>query len=101
LWTCCTKRTKIATGRIQEYMKNYEELGLPVQLEVLGNLVGLFQTEIGGLNKVVHIWGYDRLEKRERLANHPDWPRYLEANLDLIVQQENPVLISASFSPLK
>jgi len=95
----------IVTGRIQEYMKNYEELGLPVQLEVLGNLVGFFRTEIGGLNKVVHIWGYDslddRLDKREKLANHPDWPRYLEANLNLIVEQENRVLIPASFSPLQ
>ncbi len=95
----------IVTGRIDAYMKNYEELGLPVQLEVLGTLVGFFKTEIGGLNKVVHIWGYDslddRLEKRAILAAHPDWPRYLEANLALIVAQENRVLIPASFSPLK
>ena len=100
------KRTyTIVAGRIAEYMKNYETLGLPVQLEVLGNLVGFFRTEIGGLNKVVHIWGYDsldeRLEKRDRLANHPDWPRYLEANLALIVDQENRLLIPAPFSPLK
>jgi hypothetical protein len=95
----------IVAGRMDEYMKNYEELGLPVQLEVLGTLVGFFKTEIGGLNKVVHIWGYDslddRLEKRAILADHPDWPRYLEANLELIVEQENRVLIPASFSPLK
>ena len=95
----------IVTGRMAEYMKNYEELGLPVQRKVLGTLVGFFNTEIGGLNKVVHIWGYDsldeRLEKREKLANHPDWPRYLETNLKLIVEQENRVLIPASFSPLK
>ena len=95
----------ILPGRMVEYMKNYEELGLPVQRKVLGTLVGFFNTEIGGLNKVVHIWGYDslddRLEKREKLANHPDWPRYLETNLKLIVEQENRVLIPASFSPLK
>ena len=95
----------IVPGRMTEYMKNYEELGLPVQREVLGTLVGFFHTEIGGLNKVVHIWGYDslddRLDKREKLANHPNWPRYLEANVSLIVEQENRVLIPASFSPLK
>jgi len=95
----------IVPGRMAEYLKNYEELGLPVQLEVLGTLVGFFHTEIGGLNKVVHIWGYesldDRLEKRETLANHPDWPRYLEANLSFIVEQENRVLTPASFSPLQ
>ena len=95
----------ILPGRMVEYMKNYEELGLPVQRKVLGTLVGFFHTEIGALNKVIHIWGYDsldeRLEKREKLANHPDWPRYLEINLKLIVEQENRVLIPASFSPLK
>ena len=42
----------IQPGRMAEFMKNYEELGLPVQLEVIGNLVGFFNTEIGGLNKV-------------------------------------------------
>ena len=95
----------ILPGRMVEYMKNYEELGLPVQRKVLGTLVGFFHTEIGGLNKVVHIWGYDnlddRLEKREILANHPDWPRYLESNVKLIVEHENRVLIPSSFSPLK
>ena len=95
----------ILPGRMAEYMKNYEELGLPVQREVLGTLVGFFHTEIGALNKVVHIWGYDnlddRLEKRARLANHPDWPRYLKTNLRLIVEQENRLLIPSSFSPLK
>ena len=95
----------IVPGRMQEYLDNYERLGLPVQLEVIGNLAGFFHTEIGGLNEVVHIWGYDslddRLAKREALARHPDWPAYLAANLALIVDQENRVLIPAPFSPLK
>ena len=65
----------------------------------------IFYMESGALNKVVRIWGYDnlddRLDKHESLANHPDWPRYLESNVNLIVEQENRVLIPASFSPLK
>ena len=80
----------IQPGKILEYMKNYEELGLPVQKDVLGT-------------KVVHIWGYDslddRLEKRATLAAHPDWPAYLEVALPLIVEQENRLLYPASFSP--
>lgn len=95
----------IRPGALGQYMKNYETLGLPVQLEVIGNLVGFWSTEVGGLNKVVHIWGYksldDRLAKREALARHPKWPAYLEANLALIEEQENRVLIPAPFSPLK
>jgi hypothetical protein len=93
----------ILPGKIKEYLKNYEELGLPAQKEVLGTLVGFWHTEIGGLNKVVHIWGYDslddRLARRKTLAEHPDWPAYLDVALPLIVEQENRVLIPASFSP--
>ena len=95
----------IQPGKISEYLKNYEELGLPVQKNVLGKLVGFWHTEVGGLNKVVHIWGYDsldeRLKKRKILAAHPDWPAYLDVALPLIVEQENRVLTPASFSPLK
>ncbi len=95
----------IRPGKMAEYLRNYEELGLPVQLEVIGNLIGFFRTDVGGLNKVVHIWGYesldDRLKKRDELARHPDWPAYLAANLPLIEEQENRVLIPAAFSPLK
>ncbi|MEK9683722.1 MAG: NIPSNAP family protein [Rhodospirillaceae bacterium] len=93
----------IKIGRMAEYLKNYEDLGLPVQKEVLGHLVGFWQTEVGGLNKVVHIWGYesmdDRLQKRKALSEHPSWPKYLEVALPLIVEQENRILVPASFSP--
>ena len=95
----------IQPGKIAEYLKNYEELGLPVQKEVLGKLVGFWHTEVGSLNKVVHIWGYEsldeRLEMRKILAAHPDWPAYLEVALPLIIEQENSVLTPASFSPLR
>ena len=95
----------IQAGKIAEYMANYETLGLPVQKEVLGTLVGFWRTEVGGLNKVVHIWGYDdlddRLARRATLAAHPDWPAYLDVALPLIVEQENRVLIPASFSPAR
>ena len=71
----------------------------------MGILIGFFRTGIGGLNKVGHIWGYgsldDRLERRDTRARQPDWPGYLKANLPIVVEQENRVLIPASFSPLK
>jgi len=96
---------RIVPGRVAEYLKNYETLGLPIQREVLGNLVGFFQTEIGALNTVVHIWAYDSLDdraaRRAALGAHPGWPAYLKANLHLIVSQENRVLTPVSFSPLK
>ena len=69
----------IKIGAMAEYLQNYQILGLPVQKQVLGHLIGFWTTEIGGLNKVVHIWGYndldERMEKRKALAEHPDWPK--------------------------
>jgi len=95
----------IAPGKVAQYLETYRELGLPVQLEVMGKLIGYWHTEIGGLNKVVHIWAFDSLDDRQRrrasLAQHPRWPAYLAANLPLIEAQENRILIPASFSPLK
>ena len=95
----------IKPGKVAEYLGHYERLALPIQREVLGNLVGFFSTDFGGLNKVVHIWGYsgldDRAARRAKLAAHPGWPAYLEKALPLIEAQENRVLIPASFSPLK
>ena len=93
----------IQPGTMAEYLKNYETLGLPVQKEVLGTLDGFWHTENGGLNKVVPSGGYDdlddRLNRRKILSEHPDWPAYLKVALPLIVEQENRVLIPASFSP--
>lgn len=95
----------IAPGKLAQYLETYKTLGLPVQLEIMGKLVGFWHTEIGGLNKVVHIWAYesldDRLNRRAALARHPKWPAYLAANLALIETQENRILIPASFSPLQ
>ncbi len=95
----------IKTGRVGEYLAIYEQLALPIQREVLGHLVGFFSAEFGGLNKVVHIWGYqgldDRAQRRAKLAAHPGWPAYLEKALPLIEAQENRVLIPTAFSPLK
>ncbi len=95
----------IKIGAMAKYLENYKLLGLPVQKQVLGHLVGFWTTEIGGLNKAIHIWGYndldERLKKRKALAEHPDWPNYLSVALPLIVEQENRVLTPASFSPIK
>jgi hypothetical protein len=95
----------IKPGKVAEYLGIYERMALPIQREVLGNLIGFFSTEFGGLNRVVHIWAYagldDRAARRAKLAAHPGWPGYLEKALPLIEAQENRVLIPTSFSPLK
>jgi len=91
-------------GKTGEYMKLYEEFGLPVQLPILGNLIGYFATEFGPLNQVIHIWGYDNLEERTRrrgeLMKNEAWQAYLSKARANIVTQENKFLTPAPFSPV-
>ena len=95
----------IQAGRVPEYLATYEQYGMPVQRPILGNMIGFFHSEIGALNRIVHMWGYESLDDRQRrraeLAAHPDWPKYLERNNPLALTQENQILIPASFSPIK
>jgi hypothetical protein len=96
---------QITYGKIPELMKLYETEGLPIQLPILGNLIGYFSTDIGLLNQVVHIWGYqsldDRASRRARLAADAGWQVFLGKIAPFMVRQENRILIPTSFSPLR
>ena len=50
---------------IPQWLKIFEELGLPVLLKHLGPPVGYYYSEIGPLNQVTHIWEYDSLADME------------------------------------
>jgi len=89
----------------QEYLALYEAEGLAVQREALGNLLGYFHTEVGGLNTMVHLWGYDsfeeRLRRRALLAADPRWQAYLDRIRPLIESMSNRLLVPTSFSPIR
>ena len=91
-------------GKTAEYLKLYEAKGMPVQVRVLGNMLGYFQTEFGPLNQVVHLWGYDSLEdrreRRQQLFQEDEWLAYLKKMRPLLMSQENKLLIPAPFSPI-
>ena len=92
-------------GKVAEMVKLYGEEGLPLQQRYLGKFVGYFSTETGNLNQVVFMWGYesldDRSARRERLAQDPEWQRYLKKVVPLIATQENRILRPAPFSPIR
>ena len=91
-------------GKTAAYLKAYEEVGLEVQRAILGNLIGYFTTEIGTLNQIVHLWGYesmdDRQERRRKLKDNPVWQSYLSTIRPFILHQENRILVPTSFSPI-
>jgi hypothetical protein len=87
-----------------EYLKLFEELALPIQLRHIGPPVGYYTAEIGALNQVVHLWGFDSLADMEarRVARNadPDWPRYLAASAHLVLAQENRIIRRVAFKSL-
>lgn len=94
-------------GKLSQWLELYETVGLPVQKKYLGNLIGFFTTEVGPLNQVVFMWGYDsmgdREQRRAEMAKDPDWQafRAKSAALGALRSQENKILAPASFSPIR
>jgi hypothetical protein len=95
----------VKPGTVQQYYADYDPRGLKIQQRVLGNLIGYFHTEIGALNRIVHLWGYDSLAERERrraaLAADAEWLAYLQQSPDIIVEMKTRILVPAPFSPIR
>jgi NIPSNAP len=95
----------VKPGTVQLYYRDYDPRGLEIQKRILGNLIGYFHTEIGELNQIVHLWGYDSLAERERrralLAADREWQDYLAQSPDIIVRMESRILVPAPFSPIR
>lgn len=91
--------------RTADFLNLYEQAALPLQLKYLGHLIGFYVSELGPLNQVVHLWGFDSLAEREsrRLAmeQDPGWTPYRAAlrDLDVILAQESKILKTTAFSP--
>ena len=71
--------------------------------EKISPLLMAMTTELGPLNKFVHIWPYESLEHRrqvrEEAANKGIWPP--KGGGDELVAQENKIVFAADFSPLR
>jgi hypothetical protein len=92
-------------GATEECLRVYEDHGLKIQKEVLGNLIGYFYSEIGPLNQIIHLWGFkdlnDRQQRRATLEKTPGWKQYRAKIHPLIDRQETQILNCASFSPIR
>lgn len=91
----------LALGATGRYFKLYGEKGLAIQKRILGHLVGYYAVEVGGLNKVIHLWAYDSMEERARrraeLWADKDWLAYAGEVGTMVVAQENQILTPAPF----
>ena len=87
-------------GSIPEVIKRWSE-AIPHR-EKYSPLAACWYGEFGPLNKWIHVWPYKDLEERNRIraeaSNDPHWPA---PTREFQVQQENKILIPASFSPMR
>lgn len=54
-------------GTIPAILKANEEVARPVRGDNYGKLEGYWYTDIGPVNQVMHLWGWENLMERERL----------------------------------
>ncbi|MBV9324174.1 MAG: NIPSNAP family protein [Chloroflexi bacterium] len=84
----------VKPGLVAEYEKRFAE-GLEVRSKY-SQMYGMWHTEIGPLNQIVHMWSYDSLQQRAdvRAAAGRDtsgkWPPRTN---DLLVAQESDILV--------
>lgn len=66
----------------------------------LSPLAAFWHTEVGPLNRIIHVWPYESLEERTRIRAESQktqgWPPNIR---EFVVAQESQVFIPAPFSP--
>ena len=87
------------TGAMPEVIKRW---GAAVpHREEYSPLAAAMYTELGGLNKWVHIWPYKDLVERNRVRaealKSPHWPPQTR---EFLLKQETKIMAPASFSPM-
>ena len=95
----------VFTGKLNEVLRMYETEGIELQKEHLGNLIGVFTTDVGALSTYVSLWGYqsmgEREERRARMQADERWKAFLAKIQPLIHAQQNRILVPTAFSPIK
>jgi hypothetical protein len=95
----------VYTGKLSEVVRMYETEGIEIQQRYLGNFIGAFTTDIGGLSTYTALWGYESYAERERrraeLQADDAWKDFLARLQPLLHTQQNRILIPTSYSPIK
>src|SRR5438093_5635604 len=94
-------RTRL--GRVAEWASLFAA-ALPHR-EKYSPLVCLWQTDLGQLNEVVHLWAYrdlnHRSEARAGSQQDPGWTEFTSKGRSLLVEQQSILLLPSETSPLK
>jgi hypothetical protein len=73
--------------------------------EKYSKIVGLWQTEAGQPNEVLHIWAYPslnaRIEARANAMKDPAWQEFLTKGPPLLEEMHSTIMLPAPHSPLQ
>ena len=90
-------------GTAKTWTKHFVE-ALPVR-EKYSKIVGLWNTEAGQPNEVMHLWAYPDLKARAAargaVAKDPAWGEFLKKAGGYLEEMENMILLPSAHSPLK
>jgi NIPSNAP protein len=96
-----TYRTPV--GKAGEWLGHFKAI-LPTREKYSKN-VGLWQTEMGQLNEVVHLWAYQDLNERAavrgKVMQDPEWQAFLAKGYPLLLEMKSIILSPAAHSPMK
>ena len=87
-------------GAIPAVLERWAE-ALPSRVQ-LSPLAACWYSDLGELNKFVHIWPFASLDERGRIRAEsmqlPDWPPKIR---EFLVKQESKIVLPAAFSPMQ
>jgi NIPSNAP protein len=90
-------------GLLPTWLRNFKG-ALPAR-EQYSKIVGLWTTEIGGLNTAAHLWVYDDLNQRTAVRaaalEDPTWKAYLPNGPVNLASMTSTILVPTSISPLQ
>lgn len=90
------------TGRAGEWIEHFKAV-VPTR-DKYTRRVGLWVTDLGTLNEVVHLWVYrdlnDRASRRAQLGQDPTWQKFLATTAPLLAHMQSIVLNPTPASPM-
>ncbi len=89
---------QLKPGTLAEAEKRFAE-ALPIR-EKHSKLAAFWHTEVGALNRIIHVWTYDsfahRTAVRTAAAKEEGWPPPIR---EFVVSQQSEMFVPAPFSP--
>lgn len=86
------RTTTVHRGSMPTFLNLLETQALPVQARHVGAPVGLFVSDIGKINQVIQLWGYDSYadmeSRRTDRDNEPAWAQYMKARAPLVLAEQ-------------